>query len=189
MGHLQPDECKQLEVALKAVDEEEARTVRLFAAGKITEAIWDSLWREWQDRRNQLRCTLDSLQERQQTHIENLDAALQVISHVGIVYNELSRDDKRELLRQMVERVVVDSAGNAKLELRTPFAYLHDISDQIRESSEESEVTPKNKETADDSGLGEPECSTQGLPSWGGRIRTYDLLFQRQLPCHLATPH
>jgi hypothetical protein len=93
MGHLRPDERKELEAALKAIDDEEARAVRLFAAGKITEAIWDSLWREWQDRRNQLRCTLDSLQERQQTHIENLDMALQVISNVGIVYNNLSRDD------------------------------------------------------------------------------------------------
>ncbi|MBZ0278000.1 MAG: hypothetical protein K8I60_17770, partial [Anaerolineae bacterium] len=75
MGHLRPDERKELEAALKAVDDEEGRAIRLFAAGKITEAIWDSLWREWQDRRNQLRGTLDSLQERQQTHIENLDAA------------------------------------------------------------------------------------------------------------------
>jgi DNA invertase Pin-like site-specific DNA recombinase len=87
MGHLRPDERKELEAALKAIDDEEARAVRLFAAGKITEVIWDNLWREWQDRRNQLRCTLDSLQERQQTHIENLDMALQVISNVGIVYN------------------------------------------------------------------------------------------------------
>jgi DNA invertase Pin-like site-specific DNA recombinase len=163
MGHLRPDERKALETALRAVDEEEARAVRLFATGKITETVWDGLWREWQDRRNQLRCTLDSLQERQQTHIENLDAALQVISYVGIVYNELSRDDKRELLRQMVERVVVDSAGNAKLELRTPFAYLHDISDQIRSSSEETEATLENKETADNSDLGKPGCSTQVL--------------------------
>jgi hypothetical protein len=28
---------------------------RLFAGGKITEAVWDSLWHEWQDRRNKIR--------------------------------------------------------------------------------------------------------------------------------------
>jgi site-specific DNA recombinase len=179
MGHLRPDERTELEAALKAIDDEEARSVRLFAAGKITEFIWDSLWREWQDRRNLLRSILDSLQERQQTHIENLDMALQVISNIGIVYNSLSRDDKRELLRQMVERVIVDSAGNAKLELRTPFAYLHDISDQIRNSGEDFENTPTNTKTATSDGLSDPECSTQVLSCGEDRIRTCDSAINR----------
>ena len=76
MGHLRPDEKTQIELALSAIDHEESRSVRLYANGIITEAIWDSLWREWQDRRNQLRRSLNALQERQQTHIENLDMAL-----------------------------------------------------------------------------------------------------------------
>jgi hypothetical protein len=84
----------------------------------------------------------------------------------------LSRDDKRELLRQMVERVVIDSVGNAKLELRTPFGYLHDISDQIRSSSEETEVNPESNETVSNDGLGRPECSTQVLSCGEDRIRT-----------------
>ena len=97
---------------------------------------------------------------------------LQVISNVGIVYNGLSRDDKRELLRQMVERVIVDSVGNVKLELRTPFAYLHDISDQLRNSSEEFEKTPTNTKTVASDGLSDPECSTQVLSCGEDRIRT-----------------
>ena len=88
------------------------------------------------------------------------------------MYNELSRDDKRELLRQMVERVVVDSEGNAKLELRTPFAYLRDLSEQIRSSGEESGETPENTKTVASDGLGEPECSTQVLSCGEDRIRT-----------------
>ena len=172
MGHLRPDEKTQVELALKAVDDEESRSLRLYAAGKITEAIWDSLWREWQDRRNQLRRSLNALQERQQTHIENLDMALQVISNVGIVYNELSRDDKRELLRQMIERVIVDSSGNAKLKLRTPFTYLYDISDQIRSINEESKSSRENTKTVISDGLGESECSTQVLLSWETWTRT-----------------
>lgn len=173
MEHLRPDERTQIESALKTVDDEEARALRLFASGKITEKIWDSLWREWQDRRSQLRHTLDSIQERQQDHVENLDSALKIISCVGIVYNELDRDNKRELLRQMVERVIVDSTGNVKLELRTPFAYLHDISTQIRNFSEEFEDIPRrNTKTALNDGLGEPECSTQVLSCGEDRIRT-----------------
>jgi len=51
LGHMKPSEQSELQAALRAVDEEEARTARLFAAGKITARIWDNLWAEWQDRR------------------------------------------------------------------------------------------------------------------------------------------
>lgn len=169
MGHLRPDERERLEAALKTIDDEEARSLRLFATGKITESIWDSLWREWQDRRNQLHSNLNSLQQRKQAHIENLDMALQIITNVGIVYNGLSRDDKHELLRQMVERVIADSNGNVKLELRTPFTYLYDIADQIRGINEESKCSQENTKTATSDGLGESECSTQVLSIWDER--------------------
>lgn len=61
MGHLRPDERQELQAALKSIDDEEARTIRLYASGKITEAIWDRLWQEWQDKRNQIRSVLTSL--------------------------------------------------------------------------------------------------------------------------------
>lgn len=51
LGYLRPDEKEQICATLKAIDDEEARTVRLLAAGKITETVWDNLWAEWQDRR------------------------------------------------------------------------------------------------------------------------------------------
>jgi hypothetical protein len=101
MGHLRPDERVQLESALKAVDEEEARIVRLAAAGKITESVWDSLWHEWQDRRRNIRSTLEALKHPHQTHITNSEWCI-------ILYNTLERSDQQELLRQMVERVVVN---------------------------------------------------------------------------------
>lgn len=173
MGHLRPDERSQLETALKAIDDEEARTVRLYASGKITEVVWDNLWHEWQDKRNQLRYTLDSLQERKQVHIKNLDSALEIISHVGIVYNELSRDDKRELLRQMIERVLIDSTGTVRLELRTPFSYLHDISDQVRSCSGESSNSLETKTTNKNAGRGESECSIQIPLSRASGSRTH----------------
>lgn len=172
MGHLRPDEKTQVELALNAIDEEEKRSVRLYATGKITEVVWDGLWREWQDRRNQLRRSLSALQERQQTHIENLDMALQVISNVGIVYNELCQDDKRELLRHMVERVIVDSSGNAKLKLCTPFTYLYDIFDQIHSINEEFKSSQENTKNVRNDGLGETKCSTQVLSIWETWIRT-----------------
>jgi hypothetical protein len=84
LGHLRPDERTELEAALKSIDEEEARMVRLFAAGKITEAIWDNLWAEWQDRRT-LRSNIESMDVQQDYHINNLDVALKIIAKVGLL--------------------------------------------------------------------------------------------------------
>ena len=131
LGHLRPDERDQLQAALKGVDEEEGRAARLFAAGKITDTVWDSMWREWQDRRNRIRTTLASLQHQQKTHITNLDVALQMIAQVGMVYNSLERNDQKELLRHMISRVVIDHEGSISLELRSPFSYLQDITKRI----------------------------------------------------------
>lgn len=161
LGHLRPDERQRLEAALKAIDEEEARSLRLYAAGKITEAIWDSVWREWQDRRNTIRASLEALQHQSETHITNLDTALAIIAQVGIVYNALTRSDQKELLHQMVERVVVNPAGKVKLDLRAPFAYLNDISDQVRGGKVRG--TSRSRQTKTGSamaaGLRETQCS------------------------------
>lgn len=130
LGHLQPDEREQLTLALKSIDDEEARMARLYATRKITESVWDNLWNKWQDRRTQIRSTLDSLQHKQQTHISNLDAALKIIASAGIVYNGLECKNKKELLRYMIDRVLIDTIGTIRLELRSSFAYLRDISDE-----------------------------------------------------------
>ncbi len=150
LGYLRPDEKEQIQAALKNIDDEEARTVRLLAAGKITEVIWDSLWSEWQDRRRQLRQSLETLDQDRAFHIDNLDAALRIIARIGTLYNGLQQQDQKELLRQMVERVVVNQEGKVRLELRAPFAYLKDLTDEVRMMNGRSEVSrlrhqPENK--------------------------------------------
>lgn len=132
LGCLRPDEKERIQAALKSIDDEEARTVRLLAAGKITEVVWDGLWKEWQDRRRQLRQSLETLDQDRAFHIDNLDAALQIIARIGTLYNGLQQQDQRELLRQIVERVVVSHEGIVRLELRAPFAYLKDLTDEVR---------------------------------------------------------
>ena len=127
LGHLRPDERDQLQAALKVVGEEEGRTARLFEAGKISDTVWDSMWREWQDRRNQIRTTLALLQHQQKARITNLDVALQMIAQVGMVHNSLERKDQNGLLRHMISWVVIDYEGLKSLELRSSLSYLQDI--------------------------------------------------------------
>ncbi len=177
MGHLRPDERQRLENALKAIDEEEARMARLYAANKISERVWDGMWREWQDKRNQIRSAIESLQAKREFHITNLDAALTIIAQVGIVYNTLKRSDQKELLRHMVERVIIDPEGIIRLELRTPFAYLRDISDTVRGSGENSEPSTKAKaDSAMAIGSGSGQCSDNVLSCGEDRIRTCEPL-------------
>ena len=122
----QVDERTRLDSLLKSIDEEEARAATLFAAGKFTEGIWDNLSAKWLDRRTQIRRMLQTLTDNHQAHIDNLDTALQIIAQLGTLYNGLERKNQKELLRQVISRVVVNETGNVSLELRTPFAYLHD---------------------------------------------------------------
>lgn len=189
LGHLKPDEKLRLETALKAVDEEEARMARLFASGKITDTVWNNLWAEWQDRRYKLRQSLETVQQEQRFHINNLDAALGIIANIGMLYNSLERSDQKELLRQVVERVIVNTEGIVKLELRTPFAYLKDVTDEIRSVSHREGFRPQMKIGGDIPTDFHLECSNCIQVSWGGWIRTNEWRLQRPLPYRLATPH
>ena len=54
LGYMKPDEQARIKNALQEIDQEEERTLRLYAAGRVTEEIWNNLWREWQDRRQKL---------------------------------------------------------------------------------------------------------------------------------------
>lgn len=172
MGHLRPDEREQMLAALKSIDEEEVRMMRLYAAGKVTENLWDMQWQEWQDRRARIRLSLEGLEGQQQVYIENLDVALKIIAQVGIVYNRLERSDQKELLRYMVERVIVDPAGQIRLELCAPFAYLQDITDQVRSGAKAISKGKKAKTARGSSGLGSGSSSDNFLSCGKDRIRT-----------------
>lgn len=172
MGHLRPDEREDMLAALKSIDEEEVRMMRLYAAGKVTESLWDIQWQEWQDRRSRIRMSLEVLEGQQQVYIENLDAALKIIAQVGVVYNRLERSDQKELLRYIVERVIVDPVEKIRLELRARFAYLQDITDQVRNDASAINKDKKAKTSRNSSGLGSGSCSDNFQSCWGGWIRT-----------------
>lgn len=154
MGHTRPDRRGQLQFALKQVEEEEARAARLYAAGKISDEIWESMWAEWQDRRQTIRRTLETMQQEQQVHVDNLDLALEIIARIGTLYNGLQRSDQKELLRQVVERVIVDDDGQVSLELRTPFGYLSTLASDVKREKRRSDKTVKRGHYATKNGEG-----------------------------------
>jgi hypothetical protein len=172
MGMLRPDESARLQKVLADVDEQQARTVRLFAAGKISEDVWNGLWSEWQDRRQQVQRVLDTLEFEHDYHIDNLNAALEIISTIRTVYNGLERADQKDLLRQIVERIIVSDDGNVRFVLRSPFAYLRGLSEQLRSGAAHR---PGNEDTKSGRIMSAASCreSSNSLHvSWGTWIRT-----------------
>jgi len=137
MGHSTSTERQGLDAALKAIDEEEARALRLFVAGKITESVWDGLWREWQDRRQTLRENREAAERDSEYHIDNLDAALHIISRIGVLYHQLERPQQKKLLREMIDRIVVNAEGTVlRIDLLPPFAYLHNLACRTQSAAE-----------------------------------------------------
>jgi hypothetical protein len=92
----------------------------------------------------------------------------------------------KQPIRQMIERVIIDSAGNVRLELRTPFSYLQDIMDQVCSCCGENNNSLETTTTNKNAGRGEPECSTQVLSIWEGRTRTCNLWNQNPVLCQLS---
>ncbi len=189
MGHVRPDRRSQLQLALKQVDDEEARAIRLYAAGKISDEIWESMWVEWQDRRQTIQRTLETMQQDHQVHVNNLDLALEIIARIGTLYNGLQRSDQKELLRQVVERVIVEDDGQVSLELRTPFGYLNTLVDDIKRGQSRVEKPVKRgrhttKNAGDVSPGVSPELSSSHVQLVSAaRIRTWDPSVNSRLLC------
>lgn len=175
----QVDKRKELEELLNSIDEEEKRTARLYATGKITDSIWDTLWKEWQDRRQLAKANLNGLEYTSEHHISNLNDALNIISRIGVLYGNLKERDQKRLLHEIVHRVVINNDGNIiRMELLSPFAYLHCIRRQLES---QREITPETTK-ASQSG----SCSSKVRLCGLYRTRTCNLLDVNETLCQLS---
>jgi len=102
-----------LEKALKSLDEEELAAARLHTKGKLSEGVWDTLWKGWQDQRSAIQSTLLAIDENCEAHIASLDDALNLIAKAGILFEKLDQQGQQRLLRHMVKRVVINSEGKS----------------------------------------------------------------------------
>ncbi len=131
---------------------------------------------KWTDRRITLKTYLSALQHKKDYHITNLDTALTALSKIGVLYKKLAHDNKKALLRLLVEKIIVDSAGMiCHVELLAPFAYLNRVAKSENAKREDQCVMEKTKTHLS---VGQcSECISSGVP---GGIRTPGLLFRRQ---------
>ena len=87
------------------------------------------------------------------------------------------------------EQVVINPEGNIQLVLRAPFAYLKDVTDEVRRARNSGGSQRSKRKTGEKFPTRfSAKRSNQFLSSWGGRIRTYECRIQSPEPCRLATP-
>jgi hypothetical protein len=171
-GRSRRDERTTLEKTLKDLADEELRCARLHARNQMSDETWEALWREWQDQRSTIKVTLEAMNRNFEVHIATLDDALQLIAKAGILFNRLPPQGQQELVRHMVKRVVINPEGQIlRMELRTPFSYLHQL-------AAETSAAPTSKR-----GSGSGKKQTSRLDAAGSfqvavggpsRIRTCD---------------
>jgi len=148
------DDRATLEAALKRINEEEERTARLFDSGRISESVWNTLWVEWNDQRAKLRTSIESAEVEKEQHIDNLQAAVNLLAKIGILYERLAQQDRKFLLKQMVKKIVINLEGMIiKVELHAPFTYLRNLALRCEEDGEQVSV---EKDQSSSSGL---DCS------------------------------
>ena len=77
----------------------------------------------------------------------DLDEALNIIAKLGILYGTLPHLDQKELLRNVVERVILTPEGKIQsVNWLPPFAYLQELSDKVsRGGSFSKNVTGNQK--------------------------------------------
>ena len=84
-----------------------------------------ALAREYEDERQRITAAIDLISKESGEVIDNLDAALAVISEIADRYAEHTPQRQRDILKQMVKRVVIDPEGRIiRMELKPPFNYL-----------------------------------------------------------------
>ncbi|NJO82528.1 MAG: recombinase family protein [Blastochloris sp.] len=121
-------ESQSLAVALERVKEKELNLWRAFTEHGMRAETFEKLAREYQDEQDRIAFALKSIQQENRETIANLDAALTIIGQIGERYRQQDEARQRAILRQIVDRVVVDLRGQVlRLELKSPFIYLHQL--------------------------------------------------------------
>ena len=117
------EEMAQAERDLRSVQLEEDRAIRLFVSGKITEAQLDHQRRFITERLESARARLDDYRAREASGAEKRDlmeAVLTWATEIGQGIDELSDEQRKEILQMVVEQVVIDRDNNVDITLAIP---------------------------------------------------------------------
>ena len=148
------EEIAQAERDLRSIQMEEDRAIRLFVSGKITEAQLDHQRRFITERLETARARLDDYRARETSGTQKrelMEAVLSWAREVGQGLDELTSEQRQQILQMVVEQVVIDRNNNVDITLAIP------IGDDDN-SSEPGSLEPEPPET-DSVAIGSQESS------------------------------
>ena len=110
---------------------EEAHLARLLVTRKISEETYDGLNAEWREKLHNIELNIRDLEREVSIYIDDLEAALYLMSHLSKIYPRLGDKGKTTLLRILTKRIIVNPEGTIiDQELNSPFMYLKSILDK-----------------------------------------------------------
>ncbi len=117
------EEMAQAERELRSIQLEEDRAIRLFVSGKITEAQLDHQRRFITERLENAKARLDDYRAREASGAEKrelMEAVLSWAKEVGQGLDELTPEQRQQILQMVVEQVVIDRDNNVDITLSIP---------------------------------------------------------------------
>ena len=117
------EEIAQAERELRSIQIEEDRAIRLFVSGKITEVQLDHQRRFITERLESARTMLDDYRAREAGGAEKrllMDAVVAWAREVGKGLDDLTDEQRKEILQMVVEQVVIDRDNNVDITLAIP---------------------------------------------------------------------
>ena len=117
------EEIAQAERDLRSIQLEEDRAIRLFVSGKITEAQLDHQRKFITERLESARAKLDDYHAQEVGGAEKrrlMEAVLAWARNVGQGLDELTPEQRKEILQMIVEQVVIDRDNNVDITLAIP---------------------------------------------------------------------
>ena len=117
------EETAQAERDLRSIQMEEDRAIRLFVSGKITEAQLDLQRKFITERLESARAKLDDYRAREATGVEKRRLVEDVLAwarEVGEGLDDLTPEQRHEILQMIVEEVVIDRNNTLDITLVVP---------------------------------------------------------------------
>ena len=158
------EEIAQAERDLRSIQMEEDRAIRLFVSGKITEAQLDLQRRFITERLESARARLDDYRAREAGGVEKrrlMETVLTWASDLGQGLDELTPEQRKEVLQMVVEQVVIDRDNNVDITLAIP------IDDHYPEPNSNEPDSPETDSAA----------ITSRESSWAGHNRHEELQY------------
>ena len=137
------EEIAQADQDLRSIQMEEDRAIRLFVSGKITEAQLDLQRRFITERLESARAKLDDYRAREASEVEKrqlMETILTWARNVGQGIDELTDEQRKEILQMVLEKVVIDRDNNVDITLAIPI-------DDESPDPESPEPTPLDTES------------------------------------------